>query len=128
MYATYNELIKLLEENNLGNHTGSVITEISSDRLGFKIYSNDWILVFHEFGTGIYNERESKTKGAWTYYNEKYTNEKGTHFFTTYGMPAKHIFYEVEEALKETAKEFYSVALNCALKDESYQNFKKSLR
>ena len=128
MNATYEELIKLLNENNLSNHVSSVKAELSSDKLGFKIYTNDWIIVFHEFGTGIYNSNKVTTNHSWTYYNEKYTNSRGTHFFTTIGMPPKHIFYEVEESLKEVAKEYYSVALNKALKNESYQSFKESLR
>lgn len=127
MNSTYDMLCQLLEENNLSNHISSLKAELTDDGLGFRIYTNDMIIIFHEYGTGIFNSNGNGTP-QWTYYSEKYTNEKGTHFFTTSGMPAKHIFYDVEQFLAENAKEYYNVAVEKTLTDEQYQSFKSSLR
>ena len=49
MESTYNMLKQLLEDNNLTNHIESLKTELTDDGLGFRIYTNDMIIIFHDF-------------------------------------------------------------------------------
>lgn len=138
MEVTYETLVNVFNENNLSNHIESINKEITNNGLGFRIWTNDWIVIFNEYGTGIVGEgthpkpnnyqynvnTEFKDKfGRWVYFNEN-TN----HFITTSGMPAKHMFYDVQELLNKYAKEFYSTAINLSLNDKQYQSFRNSLK
>lgn len=137
MNATYDSLVNVFRDNNLSNHISSIQKEIIDNGYGFRIWSNDWIVIFNEYGTGIKGEGTHpepngysyniKTDykdefGRWVYYND----DIGT-FVTTSGMPAKHMFYDVEILLKENAKDFYSSAIKLAINNEQYQNFRGSL-
>lgn len=138
MNVVYETLVKVFEANNLSSHIGSIKKEPDVDGLGFRIWTNDWVVIFNEYGTGIkgqgthpkpkkyqYNmQSEFKDEnGRWVYYNS--TTES---FVTTNGMIAKHMFYDVEEALNKYAKEFYSTAINQSLSNKKYQSFRTSLR
>lgn len=137
MEATYETLVKTFKENNLSGHVNSIHKELTNKGLGFRIWTNDWIVIFNEYGTGIkgqgthpepkyqYNiDTEFKDEfGRWVYYNDD-TNS----FVTTSGMPAKHMFYDVQETLNKYAKEFYSTAISLSINDKQYQSFRKSLR
>ncbi len=135
--ATLQALKDVFSDNNLSNHISSLNSEITNDGLGFRIWTNDWIVIFNEYGTGIkgtgthpnpngyqYNiKTEYKDElGRWVY------KDKYGEFHTTSGMPAKYMFYDVEQMLKELAKDFYNVAISRAINDEQYQAFKTSLR
>lgn len=138
MNATYETLIKVLQENNLSKHINSINKEITFNGLGFRIWTNDWIIIFNEYGTGIkgqgthpnsgdyqYNVKSQykDEKGRWVYFNDDIDS-----FVTTSGMRAKHMFYDVQEALNKYAKEFYSSAINLAINDKQYQSFRNSLK
>lgn len=138
MEITYQTLVDIFKNNNLSNHIGSLNKELINNGLGFRIWTNDWIVIFNEYGTGIkgigthpnpnnyeYNiKTEFKDEfGRWTYYNDDVGQ-----YVTTNGMPAKHMFNDVENLLNECAKEFYSSAINLALDDKQYQTFRTSLK
>lgn len=138
MNVTYDTLVKVLQVNNLSKHVSSINKELTNNGFGFRIWTTDMIIIFNEYGTGIkgegthpnpkdykYNiQSEFKDEnGRWVYYND----ETGS-YVTTSGMPAKHMFYDVEQALNKYAKQFYSTALNLALNDKQYQKFRNSLR
>ncbi len=136
MYATYNLLCNILKENNLSNHIGSIQVEITDGGFGFRIWTNDWIIIFHEYGTGIVgsNSPHPNPTISWVYDKNghgekgwKYRKKDGTYGWTR-GLPSKHIFYDVEQEIKKYAKDFYQTAINLAITDEQYQSFKNSLR
>ena len=137
MNITYDTLNKLFQENNLSEHIGNVSKELIDNGYGFKISTNDFIIIFNEYGTGVVGQgthpkpnnyqynipSDSKDEfGRWVYKN------KYGEFKTTSGMEAKHIFYDIQELLDKYAKEFYSTAINLAIKDEQYQSFRNSLK
>ena len=137
MNVTYETLMQVFDANNLSNHKSAVQKDMIDNDMGFKIWTNDWVIIFNEYGTGIvgsgthpnpknyeYNKSsDSKdSQGRWIYFNEHANS-----YLTTSGMPAKHMFYDVEEAINKYAKEFYSSAINLALNNEKYHEFKKSL-
>lgn len=137
MGITFETLKKVLIANNLSNHIDEVKKEITNNGLGFRIWTTDMIIIFNEYGTGITGEGthpepknykynvQSKfkdEKGRWVYYNDETLS-----YVTTDGMQAKHMFYDVEQALNSYASQFYSTAVNLALNDKQYQKFRKSL-
>ena len=135
MNATYNLLCDILKENNLSNYISSINYEITDNGFGFRIWTNDWVLIFHEYGTGIVgsNNPHPNPTISWVYdKNEhgekgwKYPKKDGTYGWTR-GLPSKHIFYDVEQEIRKYAKEFYQSAINLAITDEQYQNFRNSL-
>jgi len=137
MNLSYNLMIEIFKRTNLSNHIKNLNKEITDNGYGFRIWTNDWVVIFNEYGTGIvgsgthpnsqnyqYNIQTSyKDKnGRWVYYNEDIES-----YVSTYGMKAKHMFYDLEVMLKEKMKEFYSIATECAINDEQYQSFINSL-
>lgn len=137
MEATYQTLCDVFKDNNLSNHINSIQKEISDNGTGFRIWCNDWIVIFNEYGTGVrgngthpnpdgyqYNiKSEYKDEfGRWIY-RDKYGK-----FHTTSGMGAKHMFYDVEQLLNELARDFYNNAVKLAINDEQYKAFRESLR
>lgn len=137
MEVTYETLVKIFKEKNLSNHIDSIYKELTNKGLGFRIWTNDWIVIFNEYGTGIKGEGTHPNPNGYQYnIKTEYKDELGRwvykdkygEFHTTSGMPAKHMFYDVEQMLKELAKDFYNVAVSKAINDEQYQAFKTSLR
>lgn len=138
MEVAYSTLVKVYKENNLSNHISTIKKEITAKGFGFKIWTDDWVVIFNEYGTGVrgdgthpdsgdykYNvSSEFKDEfGRWIYYNDDLDS-----YITTSGMRAKHMFYDVEQAIRKYAKEFYSTAINLSLSDKAYQSFRESLR
>lgn len=138
MNATYESLVEIFKDNNLSGHVESINKEITDNGSGFRIWTNDWIVIFNEYGTGVKGEGTHpnpkgytyniKTKykdelGRWVYFNNKTEN-----FVTTSGMVSKHMFYDLEQILRENVKEFYNVALKLSINNKQYQAFRISLR
>lgn len=138
MDATYNLLVEIYNNQNLSNHIDTLNKEITDDGYGFRIWTEDFVVIFNEYGTGIvgdgthpnpngykYNiKTEYKdSSGRWVYYKSDDNS-----FYTTKGMEAKHMFYDVEEQIKKYASDFYKTAINCAITDEQYKSFRDSLR
>lgn len=138
MEITYLLLVENFNLNNLSNHINSLKCTLIDNGNGFKIWTNDWIVIFNEYGTGIkgidthpdpgnykYNiqSKYKDDKGRWKYYDKK--RDK---FFTTSGMKSKHMFYDVEEIIKNHLKDLYSSAINCSINDEQYNSFLTSIR
>lgn len=142
MEATYQALVDVFNSNNLSNHINSINRELTNDGLGFRIWTNDWIVIFNEFGTGISGQGTYPSSTCYSYNSHKPTEKeielnipenhwiyyKDGKFYITSGMPAKHMFYDVERLLNEYVKEFYQSAIKLAINDEQYQSFKASLR
>ena len=142
MKATLQMLEDIFVENNLGNHIDSLKSELIENGTGFRIWCNDWIVIFNEYGTGVRGEGTHPNPNGYKYNQHKRTETeeklhipenywlyyKDGNFYITNGMEAKRMFYDTEQALKEVAKEFYNVAINRAINDEQYQSFKTSLR
>lgn len=137
MENTYEILMQVLDSNNLSNHKNNVKKEMIDNNTGFRIWTNDWVIIFNEYGTGIvgsgthpnpknyeYNRSSDKKdeQGRWIYFNEHVNS-----YLTTSGMIAKHMFYDIEEAIKKYGKGFYSSAINLALNDKEYESFRESL-
>ena len=138
MEVSYDTLVKVYKENNLSNHINTIHKEITEKGFGFRIWTDDWVVIFNEYGTGVvgsgthpnpgvykYNV-ESKFKdqlGRWVYYNDDVDS-----YVTTAGMRAKHMFYDVESAIKKYAKEFYQTAIHLSINDKQYQSFRETLR
>lgn len=137
MNATLQALKDVFNENNLSNYIDTLQSEITDGGLGFRIWCNDWIVIFNEYGTGIKGEGTHPNPDGYQYnikteYKDEFGRwvykDKNGEFHTTAGMPAKHMFYDVEQMLKELAVDFYNVAVKRAINDEQYQSFRASLR
>lgn len=108
----YNLILEKMDLYNLEDHKSEVKWEelSESNKKGYKVYTNDNVIMFHEFGTGIKGTQDSwagtfgykvngsgKGEKGWFFYNEKRGYGGITH-----GVRTKHIFYE---SLKEIEKD-----------------------
>ena len=67
MEATLQALKDVFSDNNLSNHIGSLNSEITNNGLGFRIWTNDWIVIFNEYGTGIKGEGTHPNPNGYQY-------------------------------------------------------------
>lgn len=119
------------DEFNLSDHKDSIILEdISTNtRVAYKIYTNDIVLIFHEFGTGINGEQDDwasslnytvnlsgKGEKGWYFYNEK-----GGYGGITHGLKQKHIFYECLKEIEPRLASEVQIVINKKL------NYKKKV-
>ena len=114
MEAVYQALIDVFNSNNLSNHISSLNKELTDGGLGFRIWTNDWIVIFNEYGTGVKGEGTHQNSDGYKYNEHKRTETeeklnipnnywiyyKDGDFYITNGMEAKHIFYDTEQTLK----------------------------
>ena len=121
MLITYLRLVEEFKNNNLENHIDSIKYELINDGNGFKIFCNDWVVFFNEYGTGIYNSLGGGRQDPWTYF-------KDGEFFTTQGQRPKFVWLAVKRELEQVAREYYDIALKYAVEQKSYEDFKSSLR
>lgn len=142
MEETYNSLCDVFDDNNLSNHKSNLNKEITYDGYGFRIWTDDWVIIFSEYGTGVKGEGTHPNPKGYSYNHHIQTEqEEKMHlpeeywiyyddgsFHITNGQVAKHMFYDVEQMLNEHIKEFYSTAINLAINEKQYQAFKNSLR
>lgn len=124
----YNLVLEKMDSYNLSNHKSKVkYQDVSTKNVqAYKVYTNDVVIMFHEFGTGIkgtndkwaesfgyeVNGRGKGEKGWWypTKANDpnpyKWTDPSGQLRALTHGLTSKHIFYEaLTEIEKDLAKE-----------------------
>lgn len=112
----YDLILEKMDSYNLSDHKGEVKHEkITIGRhQAYKVYTNDIVIMFHEFGTGIKgtNDKWANTFGYTV--NASGKGEKGWYFYNkknnyggiTHGLTSKHIFYEaLMEIEKDLAKE-----------------------
>lgn len=117
MLITYLKLCEAYKANNLSNHIQTIKYELIKGGKGFRIQSDDWVVFFNEYGTGIYNDNGVQTN-LWTYYKA----EEGK-FYTTQGQRPKHIWRDIEAELREQAQGMYKTAISYALEQKSYSEF-----
>ncbi len=124
----YNLVIAKMKNYNLSNHISEVKYEdLSTDKTqAYRVYTNDIVIMFHEFGTGIKGTDDTwansfgykvndtgKGEAGWWYPTDlsdpnphKWTDKSGQLRALTHGLTSKHIFYEsLKEIEKDLAKE-----------------------
>lgn len=112
----YDLILEKMDSYNLSDHKGEVKHEkiTIGKNQAYKVYTNDIVIMFHEFGTGIKgtNDKWANTFGYTV--NASGKGEKGWYFYNkknnyggiTHGLTSKHIFYEaLMEIEKDLAKE-----------------------
>lgn len=110
----YKTIIKKMSECNLDSKTDKVYQKYDKATNVGKVYTNDIVIMFHEFGTGIKGTQDDwantfdytvnasgKGESGWYFYNEEHNYGGITH-----GLTTKHIFYnsllEVQKQIPKT--------------------------
>ena len=112
----YDLILEKMDSYNLSDHKGEVKHEkITIGRhQAYKVYTNDIVIMFHEFGTGIKGTNDKWANTFGYIVNASGKGEKGWYFYNkknnyggiTHGLTSKHIFYEaLMEIEKDLAKE-----------------------
>ena len=112
----YNLILEKMDSYNLSDHKGEVKREkvIVNNALTYKVYTNDIVIMFHEFGTGIKGTNDKWANSFGYVVNASGKGEQGWYFYNqkrkyggiTHGLTSKHIFYEsLTEIEKDLAKE-----------------------
>jgi predicted dehydrogenase len=111
--------------NISGARLESAIKTDVTPELG-RIYTNDEVIVFNEFGTGIVGSNNSHPEASakgWRYdvneHGEKgwyYEGDDGEWHWTK-GLPASKMFFNTKEELRQIAKDTMTIELNKSIKD-----------
>lgn len=117
------ELVKInCYEKGINNHTEQIYAEYDEEINTGKVYTNDWVLIFNEMGTGIIGKNNphpnpSKEFKSWKYdvneHGEKgwhYPKDDGTYGWTK-GLPSKHMFYDTVNQLKKVMGDTISIEI-----------------
>ena len=109
-------------ENGINNHTENIYAEYDEATNTGKVYTNDFVIIFNEMGTGITGANNphpnpSQSFSNWKYdVNEhgekgwKYPKEDGTYGWTK-GLPSRHMFYDTYNQIKEILGETISIEI-----------------
>lgn len=116
--AMYNKVLQYCYDNGISNHTDAIHWEFDEDKNIGRVWTNDWVLIFNEMGTGIVGSENPHPKlGTWRYdvneHGEKgwfYPKEDGTYGWTR-GLPSRHMFYSAFEDIKNEIGEYVNVEL-----------------
>ena len=110
---TYEFICNKMKANNLEDHVSSVEWKYDSLKNSGYIKTNDIVIIFHEFGTGIKGTQDEWANAFDYQVNQSGKGEKGWFFYNkknnyggiTHGLVSKHIFYEAMlEAEKKLPK------------------------
>lgn len=117
------ELVKVnCYSKGIDRHTEQVYADYDEEKNVGKVYTNDWVLIFNEMGTGIKGENNphpnpSKEFKSWKYdinqHGEKgwrYPKDDGTYGWTK-GLPSKHMFYDTVNQLKDIIGDTISIEI-----------------
>ncbi len=106
----------------IDKHTSQINAVYDEETNVGKVYTDDWVLIFNEMGTGITGKNNpypnsSKTFSSWKYdvnqHGEKgwrYPKDDGTYGWTK-GLPSKHMFYDTFNQLKDILGDTVSVEI-----------------
>lgn len=108
--------------NGINNHSDNIYAEYDEKTNTGKVYTNDFVIIFNEMGTGITGSNNphpnpSKDFSNWKYdVNEhgkkgwRYPKEDGT-FGWTRGLPSRHMFYDTYNQIKDILGETISIEI-----------------
>lgn len=98
---TYKRVIDNASYNHIVNHLDSIHQEYDPEKVRGVVYSNEPVIVYNEFGTGIRGTQDEwankygyqvnasgKGESGWIY-----PKDDGTFGFT-HGLPSRHMFYD----------------------------------
>lgn len=99
--VAYKRVIDNASYNHIVNHLGSINYEYDSKSKVGRVWSNDPVIIYNEFGTGIVGTQDewankfgyqvnASGKGEAGWY---YPKEDGSFGFT-HGLPSRHMFYD----------------------------------
>lgn len=106
----YELIIKKCEENNITIHKDEIKWKYYYDDKIGKVWTNDIVIIFNEFGTGINGIQDEWANTFGYQVNMSGKGEKGWYFKNedhnydgiTHGILSKHIFYESLIEIRET--------------------------
>ena len=124
--AMYEKVLEHCHENDIYNHIDSIHWEYDEKTNIGRVWTNDWVLLFNEYGTGIVgSQNPHPSANGWKYdineHGEKgwyYPKGDGTYGWTK-GLPSKHMFYDAFEDIKDLLGDKIHVEMQ-SLSDKFY--------
>lgn len=134
--AMYNKVLEYCYDNNILNHVGAIEWEYDANKNIGRVWTNDWVIIFNEMGTGIvgagnshpnpadpfknwvYDEHNHGEAGWWYPTTEsdanpiKWVDPNGQLRAWTKGLPSRHMFYSAFQDIKDELGDYVNVELN----------------
>ncbi len=116
--AMYNKVLEYCYDNNILNHVGAIEWEYDANKNIGRVWTNDWVIIFNEMGTGIVGKQNPHPrKEGWQYdvnaHGEEgwvYPKTDGT-FGWTKGLPSRRMFYKAFESIKSEIGDYVDVEI-----------------
>lgn len=126
-YATqrlYDLVIGECGKYNISNPESRISAEYDKENKIGRVYTNDIVIIFNEFGTGIKGiqdewankygyqvNRSGKGESGWVYYKDNDT------FGFTHGLDSRHMFYNAYLQIQQELGEMIEMTIGKALGD-----------
>ena len=106
--AMYEKVLEYCHDSEIYNHIDAIHWEYDEETNVGRVWTNDWVLLFNEYGTGIVgSQNPHPNANGWKYdmneHGERgwyYPKGDGTYGWTK-GLPSKHMFYDAFEDIKD---------------------------
>ena len=106
--AMYEKVLEYCHDSEIYNHIDAIHWEYNEETNIGRVWTNDWVLLFNEYGTGVVgSQNPHPNANGWTYdmnqHGERgwyYPKGDGTYGWTK-GLPSKHMFYDAFEDIKD---------------------------
>ena len=120
--AMYEKVLQHCYENGISRAEDVVHWEYNDETNVGRVWTNDWVIIFNEMGTGIVGSQNqhpnpSPAFKGWKYdVNEhgdmgwRYPKPDGTYGWTR-GLPSRHMFYDAFEDIKNELGDYVRVEL-----------------
>ena len=125
--VAYKRVIDNASYNHIDNHLSSIEKEYDSSSKTGKVFSNDPVIIFNEFGTGIRGTQDEwadkfgyqvnasgKGESGWFYPTNEEDDNPYKHYYNgqlygfTHGLPSRHMFYD---AYLDTKKQIGNIVM-----------------
>lgn len=133
----YELVIDNCNKHNIDNPLGRIHKEYDKEKGIGKVYTDDYVIILNEFGTGIKGTQDSwandfewqvnksgKGEKGWYYPTEmsdpnphKFITEDGQVYALTHGLDSRHMFYDAWLQLQSEYKEIVSMTIGKAIGD-----------
>lgn len=116
--AMYNKVLQKCYENGIHDHVDAIHWDYDEATRTGKVWTNDYVLMFNEMGTGIvglynphpmlgnwkYDINEHGEKGWW------YPKNDGTYGWTK-GLPSRRMFYDAYCEMVDELRDYVEIEL-----------------
>ena len=116
----YDLIIKNCKDNNITIHHNNIFCKYDKDKKQGVVYTDDIVIIFNEFGTGIEGTQDEWANEMGYQVNESGKGQDGWYFYNrehnyggiTHGIRSKHMFINALKEIEQQLAKNVSIAIS----------------